>query len=64
MSHSFNKTYSYLAVRKKKERKKERKKTTLYGALFIDCAKGFNVISHGLLLKKMKLYRLTTSTLI
>ena len=57
MSHSFNKTYSYLAVRKKRKKK-------LCGALFIDFAKAFNVVSHGLLLTKIKLYRLTTGTLI
>jgi hypothetical protein len=35
----------------------------LCGALFIDFAKAFDVISHDLLLKKMKLYGLTTGTL-
>ena len=33
------------------------------GALFIDFAKAFDVISHNLLLKKMNLYGLTTDTL-
>ena len=35
----------------------------LCGALFIDFAKAFDVISHNLLLKKMNLYGLTTDTL-
>ena len=33
------------------------------GALFIDFAKAFDVISHNLLLKKINLYGLTTDTL-
>lgn len=47
---SLNKTYWYLAVGNK---------LTLYGALFIDFAEAFDVISHDLLLKQMTLYALT-----
>ena len=56
MSHSLNRTYWYLVVRNKLKQ--------ALGALLIDFAKAFSVVSHDLLIKKMNLYGLATDALI